>query len=61
MFWFYYLLENRLLSDFDVSFEDGKCVIALDNCDSLPSTISPKHLSIEICVIAHIVKTTLLS
>lgn len=41
-------------------FKDAKRAIALDNCDPLSSTLVLKYLSIEICVIAHNVATTLL-
>lgn len=57
---FYASLKNAWPSDLDVSFEEAKRFIALDNSDPLPSQLGPKDLSFETRVIAHIVATTLL-
>lgn len=54
-------LQNTWSSDFDIFFEDVKRAFALDNCDSLPSALGPKHLSFKFRVVSHIVATTLFS
>lgn len=54
------LQRNPWSSNIDISFEDAKYVIALDNCDYLSSTLGPKHLSFEIHIISYIVVATLL-
>lgn len=57
---FYASLKYAWPSDFDVSFEEAKGFIALDNSHPLPSQLGPKNLPFETRVIAHIVATTLL-
>lgn len=52
--------KNPYPSNSNVSFEQDKQAIALDNSYSLPSILSPKFLSFEIHMITHIVSTTLL-
>lgn len=51
-------IKNLRMSDIDVSFEDAKHTIILDNYDSLPSNLFPKHLSFEIHMISHIMAAT---
>lgn len=52
--------KNPWPSDFDVSIEDTKRAISLDNNDSLLFYLGTIHISFEVHVIAHIMATTLL-
>lgn len=51
--------KKHLSSNFDMSFKYAKLAIDLNNFDSLPSGLGPKHLSFKIYVIAHIMAMTL--
>ncbi|KAH0644759.1 hypothetical protein KY284_032643 [Solanum tuberosum] len=52
--------KNGWPSDCDVSFDQTKCEFFLHPSLPIPSHLGPKEIPFKICVIAHIVATTLL-